>query len=111
MRAEAFYTTVFGWTVASSENYVQWGVGGADFGGMVAMDEKFPPEVPPHWLPYFAVTAVDESARTAAGAARSDGSAAPAAARAGRSKISSGRTAATRKAAPVRRARQRARRP
>ncbi|MEU5275678.1 VOC family protein [Streptomyces asoensis] len=68
VRAEAFYTTVFGWTVASSENYVQWGVGGADFGGMVAMDEKFPPEVPPHWLPYFAVTDVDESARTAIGA-------------------------------------------
>lgn len=67
-RAEAFYTAVFGWTVRSSENYVHWGVGGADFGGMIAMDEKFPPEVPPHWLPYFAVTDVDASTRTATGA-------------------------------------------
>jgi len=64
-RAETFYTTVFGWTVRPSENYIQWGVGGADFGGMIRMDEKFPPEVPPHWLPYFAVTDVDASARTA----------------------------------------------
>jgi predicted enzyme related to lactoylglutathione lyase len=64
-RAETFYTTVFGWTVGSSENYVQWGVGGADFGGMITMDEKFPPEVPPHWLPYFAVADVDASTRTA----------------------------------------------
>jgi hypothetical protein len=48
--------------------------------------------------------------RTAAGAAKSDGAAARAASRAGRSKISSGRTAAARKAAPVRRAGQSARR-
>ena len=64
-RAETFYTIVFGWTVSPSENYLQWGVGGADFGGMIRMDEKFPPEVPPHWLPYFAVTDVDASAHTA----------------------------------------------
>lgn len=32
------------------------------------MDEKFPPEVPSHWLPYFAVEGVDETARIAAGA-------------------------------------------
>lgn len=67
-RAESFYTTVFGWTVRPSESYVQWGVGGADFGGMITMDEKFPPEVPPHWLPYFAVTDVDASTQTAVGA-------------------------------------------
>ncbi|MFE6409478.1 VOC family protein [Streptomyces sp. NPDC057837] len=58
-RAVAFYTRVFGWTVAAGERYTQWGVGGADFGGMVTMDEKFPPEVPAHWLPYFAVADVD----------------------------------------------------
>ncbi|WP_327749306.1 VOC family protein [Streptomyces europaeiscabiei] len=40
----------------------------ADFGGMITMDEKFPPEVPSHWLPYFAVEGVDETARIAAGA-------------------------------------------
>ncbi|MDQ0682146.1 putative enzyme related to lactoylglutathione lyase [Streptomyces achromogenes] len=66
--AETFYTTVFGWTVHSSENYLQWGVGGADFGGMIRMDDKFPPEVPPHWLPYFAVADVDATTQTALGA-------------------------------------------
>jgi predicted enzyme related to lactoylglutathione lyase len=32
-RAEVFYTTVFGWSVNSSEQYTQWGLSGADFGG------------------------------------------------------------------------------
>lgn len=64
-RAEAFYTTVFGWTVATSEHYTRWGVGGADFGGMMTMDDTFPPEVPPHWLPYFAVADVDASTAAA----------------------------------------------
>ncbi|MFD7876508.1 VOC family protein [Streptomyces sp. NPDC059766] len=63
-RAETFYTTLFGWTVNASEHYTQWGVHGADFGGMIAMDDKFPPEVPPHWLPYFAVEDVDATAAT-----------------------------------------------
>ncbi|MFD0313370.1 VOC family protein [Streptomyces flavalbus] len=58
-RATDFYPAVFGWTVHASRNYNQWGVDGRDFGGMVTMDEKFPPEVPPHWLPYFAVADVD----------------------------------------------------
>lgn len=65
-RAVAFYTAVFGWSVNSSERYTQWGVDGADFGGMVTMDEKFPPEVPAHWLPYFAVEDVDTTAGAAA---------------------------------------------
>lgn len=64
-RAVDFYTTVFGWSVNASEHYTQWGIDGADFGGMVRMDDKFPPEVPPHWLPYFAVADVDASAATA----------------------------------------------
>ncbi|MGW7041242.1 VOC family protein [Streptomyces avermitilis] len=61
----AFYTTVFGWSVNASEHYTQWGIGGADFGGMVTMDEQFPPEVPSHWLPYFAVEDVDATAHDA----------------------------------------------
>ncbi|MET9574390.1 VOC family protein [Streptomyces sp. DT199] len=59
--AVSFYTRVFGWTVAPSDRYTQFGIGGADFGGMVTMDEKFPPEVPAHWLPYFAVADVDDT--------------------------------------------------
>jgi len=64
-RAVDFYTTVFGCSVNASERYTQWGLDGADFGGMVTMDDKFPPEVPPHWLPYFAVEDVDATAATA----------------------------------------------
>ncbi|WP_217169487.1 VOC family protein [Streptomyces sp. AC512_CC834] len=61
-RAADFYTTVFGWSVSASRRYPQWGIDGADFGGMVAMDDKFPHEVPAHWLPYFAVADVNTAA-------------------------------------------------
>ncbi|MFJ7047878.1 VOC family protein [Streptomyces sp. NPDC101112] len=63
--AETFYTTVFGWTVHASAHYTQWGIADADFGGMITMDEKFPHEVPSHWLPYFAVEDVDDTTRIA----------------------------------------------
>lgn len=61
-RARDFYTAVFGWRVGGAERYPRWSVGGADFGGMVTMDDKFPHEVPAHWLPYFVVADVDEAA-------------------------------------------------
>jgi predicted enzyme related to lactoylglutathione lyase len=64
-QARVFYTAVFGWSVSTGEQYTQWGLDGADFGGMVTMDDKFPPEVPSHWLPYFAVADVDDTARVA----------------------------------------------
>ena len=41
-RAVSFYTTVFGWSVNSSEHYTQWGVDGADFGGMVHDGRQVP---------------------------------------------------------------------
>ncbi|MFF8914409.1 VOC family protein [Streptomyces sp. NPDC015032] len=67
--ALAFYPAVFGWTVnTASGSYPQWGVAGEDFGGMLVMDDRFPPEAPPNWLPYFAVTDVDVTAATAQGA-------------------------------------------
>ncbi|MGW0707431.1 VOC family protein [Streptomyces sp. NPDC002643] len=67
-RAEVFYTTVFGWSVDGSARYPQWGLDGVDFGGMVTMDDKFPHEVPSHWLPYFAVEDVDGTTRIATAA-------------------------------------------
>ncbi|MFF4564958.1 VOC family protein [Streptomyces sp. NPDC001435] len=67
-RARDFYTTVFGWTVNSSQWYTQWGIGGEDFGGMTDMGDRFPPEVPPHWMPYFAVTDVDATVQVAVAA-------------------------------------------
>ncbi|MEV6975233.1 VOC family protein [Kitasatospora sp. NPDC093806] len=60
--ARAFYPAVFGWTVAASEQYTQWGLADGDFGGMLTMGENFPPQVPPHWLPYFSVADVDVTA-------------------------------------------------
>ncbi|MFI6638165.1 VOC family protein [Streptomyces sp. NPDC050504] len=66
--ALAFYPALLGWTVAPSEFYPQWGVDGADFGGMAAMDEEVPADVPPHWLPYFAVPDVDAAAERAGAA-------------------------------------------
>ncbi|MFI1354234.1 VOC family protein [Streptomyces sp. NPDC020898] len=67
-RARTFSTAVFGWSVTSSPQYTHFGVEGAEFGGMLAMNDMYPPEVPPHWLPYFAVEDVDASADAAAGA-------------------------------------------
>ncbi|MEU0739809.1 VOC family protein [Streptomyces sp. NPDC006134] len=64
-RARDFYTAVFGWSAGGTERYPRWSVGGAEFGGMVTMDDKFPHEVPAHWLPYFAVTDVDRAAADA----------------------------------------------
>ncbi|MFE9423894.1 VOC family protein [Kitasatospora sp. NPDC006697] len=63
----AFYPRVFGWSVSPSEYYTQWGLGGADFGGMARLDESLPPEVPPHWLPYFSVADVDATVHKAVG--------------------------------------------
>ncbi|MGV9561370.1 VOC family protein [Streptomyces sp. NPDC003480] len=67
-RVTDFYTTVFGWSVNPSPRYTQWGIGGADFGGMLTMGDGFPPEVPSHWLPYFAAEDVDAMASVATGA-------------------------------------------
>ena len=41
-RCLSFYTTVFRWSVNASEHYTQWGIDGADFGGMVQMDDEVP---------------------------------------------------------------------
>jgi predicted enzyme related to lactoylglutathione lyase len=65
--SRAFYPGLLGWTVNAGESYTQWGLDGADFGGMLAMGEQFPAHLPPHWLPYFAVADVDVTASRAAG--------------------------------------------
>ncbi|WP_441248910.1 VOC family protein [Kitasatospora sp. McL0602] len=63
--AKEFYPRIFGWSVTSGEDYTQWGLAGRDFGGMLAMGEQFPAEVPPYWMPYFAVADVDLTAERA----------------------------------------------
>ena len=40
-------------------------VDGRGVAGMVAMDDAYPPEVPSHWLPYFAVDDADDTVRRA----------------------------------------------
>ncbi|WP_105969339.1 VOC family protein [Streptomyces geranii] len=64
-QAQAFYTGVLGWSVTSTPQYTHFGVEGAEFGGMLAMSDMYPPGTPSHWLPYFAVEDVDTSADTA----------------------------------------------
>ncbi|MFE3656757.1 VOC family protein [Streptomyces sp. NPDC059165] len=67
--AGRFYPAVFGWSVSGSEQYTEWAIGGEEFGGMLTMgDERFPLGTPAHWMPYFEVTDVRATGRTAAGA-------------------------------------------
>ncbi|TJZ77756.1 VOC family protein [Rhodococcus oryzae] len=66
-RAIEFYRTVFGWTVTAGDGYTQWGLGGTDFGGMMAMGEDFPEGIPPHWALYFGVDDVDAAVEKATG--------------------------------------------
>lgn len=64
-RARDFYTTLFGWSVNASPSYTEWAVDGKEFGGLADMGDRFSPEVPAHWMPYFAVADVDATAQVA----------------------------------------------
>ncbi|QRX91030.1 VOC family protein [Streptomyces noursei] len=64
--AVAFYSRVLGWTVRAHGTYTQWGIGGADFGGMSTVEARDREDVRPHWLPYFAVESVDGTEARAA---------------------------------------------
>ena len=61
--AKAFYAAVFGWdadTNAYGEtSYSEWKLAGRSIGGMIAMNEQWPADVPPHWMVYFAVEDAD----------------------------------------------------
>ncbi len=61
--ARAFYREVFGWTAtdtpAGGQPYTRFGLGGRDIGGMIVMDERWPAEIPAHWMVYFAVENTD----------------------------------------------------
>ena len=62
--AEAFYTSVFGWTAESSAGdmpYTEWKVGDRSVGGMMAKPPTVPAEVPPFWCAYFSVADLDGS--------------------------------------------------
>lgn len=63
--AMAFYGAVFGWrgepVPDSPMPYTQWMLGEDGIAGMIQMTDQWPPEVPPHWVVYFAVDDCDAS--------------------------------------------------
>ncbi|MFE9428563.1 VOC family protein [Kitasatospora sp. NPDC006697] len=64
--AVAFYREVFGWQIWPDENYPMVGLADTMFGGIMQMGDRFPPEVPSHWSPFFVVADVDTAAEQAA---------------------------------------------
>ena len=65
--AEQFYTSLFGWQLASSKlapgNYKEIILNGQAIGGMMAIDESWGPEPPPSfWNSYIAVDDADGTA-------------------------------------------------
>ena len=69
--AKAFYGSVFGWTSIDapmgSTTYTRWFLGGDLIGGMMPMEgDEWPADMPPHWMPYFAVEDADAVAGRAA---------------------------------------------
>jgi predicted enzyme related to lactoylglutathione lyase len=68
--AKSFYPKVFGWGVKSNKmpdgsEYVEWQIDGRSVGGGQAMGSMYPPQVPPHWLVYFAVANTDDTVKKA----------------------------------------------
>jgi hypothetical protein len=68
--AKAFYTKVFPWTAHANAmpdggEYVEWQIDGKSVGGGMAMNPQIPPQVPPHWLVYFAVANADNTVKRA----------------------------------------------
>jgi predicted enzyme related to lactoylglutathione lyase len=69
-RAKDFYTKVFGYGVKSNPmpqggEYVEWQVNGRSVAGALEMGSMYPPNVPPHWLVYFAVANTDDTVKRA----------------------------------------------
>jgi uncharacterized protein len=61
--AKPFYAATFGWEAETAQmgdiEYTTWQLDGKPVGGMLAMGEQFPAQVPAHWLAYFAVEDAD----------------------------------------------------
>ena len=67
-QARDFYVAVFGLQAQKMEGMTYWMLQKASrtLAGVMQMDERFPAEVPPHWLSYFAVNDADAAAQKAA---------------------------------------------
>lgn len=63
--AKAFYSAALGWSAVDREiggvPYTEWKVGDRTVAGMLPMDDRWPAEVPSHWMVYFAVDGTDEA--------------------------------------------------
>lgn len=61
--AKKFYPAVFGVKAAGRKNagshYTVWNVDGTPVGGLLEMDDRWPPDVPSHWMTYFVVEDAD----------------------------------------------------
>jgi hypothetical protein len=57
-----FYAETLGWEVMAAGDYRMVGLGGEMFGGLMKIDETFPPDTPSNWNPYFVVADVDATA-------------------------------------------------
>src|SRR3954470_7468448 len=70
-QAKAFYLAVFGWegdaNAYGETSYTEWKLGGRTIGGMIAMNEQWPAEVPAHWMGYFAGEDADAAGSRARG--------------------------------------------
>jgi predicted enzyme related to lactoylglutathione lyase len=68
-KATSFYRHVFEWdadiTDMGGMSYTEWKNNGATIGGMLDMPAAVPPEVPAHWLVYFAVSDTDATVAAA----------------------------------------------
>jgi hypothetical protein len=66
----SFYERVFGWTGETTPmgdmEYTTFHRDGEQVAGMVQMTDAWPPEIPAHWMVYFAVDDVDAAAARAA---------------------------------------------
>jgi predicted enzyme related to lactoylglutathione lyase len=64
--AMEFYSKMFGWelpqTKVSPMEYKEIVLDGVAYGGMMQIDENWPPGVPSHWASYIAVENADETA-------------------------------------------------
>jgi hypothetical protein len=62
-RAKLFYPAVFGWSPADhymgETAYTEWMLGDRPVAGMMPMDERWPSDLPSHWMVYFGVEDTD----------------------------------------------------
>jgi uncharacterized protein len=67
--ARPFYEAIFGWQGDTAQmgdmEYTTWQLGDRPVGGMAAMSDQVPAQVPAHWLAYFAVTDADAAVEKA----------------------------------------------